>query len=74
MDKLDELDRVAGAALTRQERRVLDFVAQGLTDREVAGRLGIAEATVHKHLEHAYRKLQVTNRVAATLAVRSSGR
>ena len=29
VDKLDELDRVAGAALTRQERRVLDFVAQG---------------------------------------------
>lgn len=68
MDNLDESDPTPAAALTERERAVLALVARGLTDRAVAGRLGIAEATVHKHLEHAYRKLGVTNRVSATLA------
>jgi DNA-binding CsgD family transcriptional regulator len=59
--------------LTPSERRVLGIVALGLTDRAAARRLGIAEATVHKHLEHAYRKLGVTNRVAATRALHAPG-
>ncbi|MDT4892022.1 MAG: hypothetical protein QOE97_1057 [Pseudonocardiales bacterium] len=54
--------------LTPGEGRVLACVAEGLTNRAAARRLGVAEATVHKHLEHAYRKMGVTNRVAATVA------
>jgi DNA-binding CsgD family transcriptional regulator len=53
--------------LTAGERRVLACIAQGLTDRATARRLGIAEATVRKHLEHIYRKLGSANRVAAAV-------
>lgn len=53
--------------LTPCERRVLACVAAGLTDRATARRLGVAEATVRKHLEHIYRKLEVSNRVAASV-------
>jgi DNA-binding CsgD family transcriptional regulator len=57
-------------SLTVQERRTLVLVAAGLPNREIARRMGVATCTVRKHLEHAYRKLGVTNRLAAAVAVR----
>lgn len=56
------------AALTVQERRVLMLVANGLSNPEIAARLFVSVATVRKHLEHAYRKLGVHNRMAAVVA------
>jgi DNA-binding CsgD family transcriptional regulator len=56
-------------SLTLQERRVLRQVAAGLSNAEIAERLGIAPCTVRKHLENAYRKLGVTNRMAAVVAL-----
>jgi DNA-binding CsgD family transcriptional regulator len=53
------------STLTVQERRVLMRVAAGHSNRHIAESLTVAESTVRKHLEHAYRKLGVTNRVAA---------
>jgi len=51
--------------LSDAERRVLELVAQGGSNLEVATQLCVTVATVRKHLEHAYRKLGVTNRTAA---------
>ena len=51
--------------LTSREREVLAWVAQGKTNREIARILWITPSTVRKHLENTYRKLGVTNRVAA---------
>jgi DNA-binding CsgD family transcriptional regulator len=51
--------------LTVQERRVLSHVAAGRSNQEIAQDLFVAPSTVRKHLEHSYRKLGVTNRVAA---------
>lgn len=56
-------------SLTLQEQRVLRHVAAGLSNAEIAERLTIAPCTVRKHLEHAYRKLGVTNRLAAVFAI-----
>ena len=56
-------------SLTLQERRVLRQVAAGLSNAEIAERLFIAPCTVRKHLENAYRKLGVTNRLAAVVAI-----
>ncbi|MFC4784503.1 helix-turn-helix transcriptional regulator [Nocardioides sp. MAHUQ-72] len=55
--------------LTVQERRTLALVATGLSNAEVAERMSVATCTVRKHLEHAYRKLGVTNRLAAATAL-----
>lgn len=51
--------------LTVQERTVLAHVAAGAANAAIARDLGIAESTVRKHLEHAYRKLGVASRMAA---------
>jgi len=51
--------------LTERERQVLEQVVVGKANQGVALELGIAPATVAKHLEHAYRKLGVQNRTAA---------
>jgi DNA-binding CsgD family transcriptional regulator len=61
---LEELDtRVE--RLTRREREILDRVALGETDAEIASALQVAPATVGKHLEHVYERLGVHTRTAA---------
>ena len=56
------------ATLTVQERRILVLVANGMSNAEIAARLFVSVSTVRKHLEHAYRKLGVHNRMAAVVA------
>jgi DNA-binding CsgD family transcriptional regulator len=51
--------------LTPRQWQLMDLLAAGHTNGQIARRLGISEATVRKHLEHIYRKLQVTSRAAA---------
>jgi predicted ATPase/DNA-binding CsgD family transcriptional regulator len=59
--------RAASAgALTAREAEVLRLVAQGRTDRQIAGELIISEKTVGRHLEHIFAKLGVSSRTAAT--------
>lgn len=55
------------ACLTPSERRVLQLVAAGFSNADIASRVGVAPSTVRKHLEHAYRKLGVSNRLAAVV-------
>jgi len=58
--------------LTHREREVLSLLAEGCTNREIAGRLCLSEHTVRAHLRAIMQKLQVTNRVqAATIALQS---
>ncbi|MGZ5400079.1 MAG: helix-turn-helix transcriptional regulator [Nocardioides sp.] len=54
--------------LTAQERRVLGLVATGMSNADVAARMSVEPCTVRKHLEHAFRKLGVSNRLAAVQA------
>ena len=56
-------------ALTAQERRVLVLVADGMSNAEIAACLFVSVCTVRKHLENAYRKLGVHNRMAAVVAL-----
>lgn len=55
--------------LTSRELEVLQRVAEGKTNAEVAGVLGISTDTVRKHLENAYAKLGVHTRTAAVAAL-----
>jgi DNA-binding NarL/FixJ family response regulator len=52
-------------ALTRRERDVLERVAKGSTNAEIAKALRISEATVKTHLLHVFEKLGVSDRTAA---------
>lgn len=54
--------------LTLRQRQILSLVADGDTNGQIARHLGLSEGTVRKHLENAYARLGVTNRVAAIRA------
>ena len=55
------------AALSPREREVYDLACAGLTNREIAGRLFISEATVKVHLHHVYDKVGVRSRAALAI-------
>ena len=61
---LDEQD-LRLEKLSAREREVIGLAGSGQANEAIAFELGIAPATVAKHLEHAYRKLGVQNRTAA---------
>jgi DNA-binding NarL/FixJ family response regulator len=60
-----QLREPAAPALTARELQVLELVARGATNRVVAARLHVSEATVKTHLVHAFGKLGVSDRTAA---------
>jgi two-component system nitrate/nitrite response regulator NarL len=55
------------AALTDRERQILDQVAGGLSNKEVAARLHLSEKTVKHYMTIIMEKLGVRNRVEAAL-------
>jgi DNA-binding NarL/FixJ family response regulator len=57
--------RAAKPALTPREFEVLQLVASGLHNKEIAAALSISDETAHAHLKHIYAKLDVTDRAAA---------
>ena len=51
--------------LTSRELEILELLAEGLTKKEIAGRLGISNSTVSHHVVHIFEKLKVPNAPAA---------
>ena len=62
--------RDPGADLSTREREVLLLVAEGLANKQIAKRLGIAERTVKVHLGSVFRRIGVTDRTSAALWAR----
>ena len=66
--------RAAGPSddrLTFREQEVVELLATGRTNRQIADRLHVSVKTVERHLSNLYRKLGVSNRTeAATTAIR----
>jgi DNA-binding NarL/FixJ family response regulator len=54
-------------ALTPQERRILDLIAEGLTNREIAERIHLAERTVKNYVSHILAKLGMKHRTQVAL-------
>jgi len=52
----------ARSVLTRREQEVAALVARGLTNRQVAEQLLVAQRTIETHLEHIFAKLGVQTR------------
>jgi DNA-binding NarL/FixJ family response regulator len=57
--------RISGERLTPREREVLDLVRQGMSNRQIARTLWIAESTVKAHVHHVLEKLGVRSRTEA---------
>jgi DNA-binding NarL/FixJ family response regulator len=55
------------STLTDQERRVLDLVAEGLTNRQIGTRLGLAEKTVKNYVSSLLAKLGLASRTQAAI-------
>lgn len=55
-----------GRDLTERELEVLELLAQGLSNSEIAEQLGVSPNTVKNHLRSIYSKLDVSTRTAAT--------
>jgi ATP/maltotriose-dependent transcriptional regulator MalT len=63
----------AEEALTGREIEVLELVARGSSNADVAARLFISEATVKTHLLHIFGKLGVDDRTAAVVSTMERG-
>lgn len=55
------------AGLTEQEGRILDLIAQGMSNKLIARELNIADGTVKVHVKHLLRKLNLRSRVEAAV-------
>ena len=58
-----------GALLSPRERQIVELVAQGRSNKEIAGALGISVPTAATHLRRIFSKLKVTSRAAMVAAV-----
>lgn len=65
--------RAPRVSLSAREMEVLEAVAAGSSNTEVASELFVAEATVKSHLAHIFSKLDVTSRTAAVSTARQQG-
>jgi len=68
--RLSELTTFDSSELTPREREVMQCVAEGLSNAEIARALVIEPSTVRKHLEHIYDRLGVRRRTAALAKIR----
>ena len=59
--------------LTDREREVLDLIAQGLSNPEIAARLYLSPKTVRNHISNIFAKLQVADRAQAIVRAREAG-
>lgn len=71
--RLMERVRAPRVSLSAREIEVLQLVAAGASNGEIARRLHITDATVKSHLVHVFSKLGVASRTAAVVAARDLG-
>jgi two-component system, NarL family, response regulator len=65
------IERMARSNLTPREHQVLQYVAKGLTNKEIGRVFGISENTARNHVNSIIEKLEVSDRTeAATIAIR----
>jgi DNA-binding NarL/FixJ family response regulator len=66
LEALEEAQEGSGGVLTARQLEILLLAARGLSSREMAARLHIAQGTVSRHLSDVYKKLGVRSRSEAT--------
>lgn len=63
----------ATAGVTRQEHRVLTYLVDGYTNKQIARALALSDSTVKFHLRNLFKKLHVASRSALVVAVQKRG-
>ena len=58
--------------LSPREREILELLAEGFSNKQIAERVGVSDGTVRWHLRHVYNKLHVRSRTEAALKFRSA--
>lgn len=71
LDSEEARTAAALSSLTPHQFRVLMMLSEGLLNKQIAFQLGVSEATIKAHVTAILRKMQVTNRTQAVLAVQS---
>jgi DNA-binding NarL/FixJ family response regulator len=66
-------DRLMRSDLTARELQTLELLAQGSTNKQIAGALGISDNTVRHHVNNIMEKLQVTDRTEAVATALRNG-
>jgi two-component system response regulator DegU len=61
------------APLTRRETQILNYIAEGNTNKEIANKLEISEQTVKSHVSAILRKLNANDRAHAVALVMRQG-
>jgi DNA-binding CsgD family transcriptional regulator len=61
-DRRRQVSEPGPEVCTARERQIIRLLVQGMTNKQIANKLGIAEDTVKKHLQHVYKKLGVRRR------------
>lgn len=61
------------AGLSVREAEVLQLIARGLDNAQIAARLDLSEKTVRNHITHIFEKMQVENRARAIVKARDAG-
>jgi len=51
--------------VTRRQAEILQLIRSGLSDKEVAGKLGVSHSTIRTHLKRVYRQHHVHSRAEA---------
>jgi DNA-binding CsgD family transcriptional regulator len=62
-----------GCPLTRRQLQIVELLAEGLTYKQIALRVGLGQSTVRSHLHQVYGKLGVHDRAQAVLACEREG-
>ncbi len=63
----------SGEKLTRRQREVLSYLQQGLSNKQIAGKMNISEPTVKLHIHGLFHKLGATNRTQIVLKAHALG-
>ena len=71
--RADDEDEQGYRDLTPRERDVLSQVANGLSNKEIGGQLGISERTVKTHITNIFSKLELSDRTQAALYAHKRG-
>ncbi|MCH9276481.1 response regulator transcription factor [Bifidobacterium amazonense] len=66
-DRIQYKPKTTVSLLTRRDADIMDLVAEGLNNNEIAARLSISESTVKTHIEHILDKLGAHNRTHAAV-------